>query len=173
MVEVPAAEPAVADLRSRYDATSSLGVPAHITVLFPFMSPDEITSDVLREAQGALTAVKPFEFSLTKVGRFPVTSYLCPEPPEPFNALTNALVGRFPMFRPYGGAHGDIVPHLTVAHGDSERADSAAVELERRLSMLDPIRTWCSAVTLLENSSGRWKRMHVIELGARNVHTLG
>jgi 2'-5' RNA ligase len=164
LVEVSAAEPAVAELRSRYDATFSLGVPAHITVLFPFMSPDKITSNVLHEAQSALTVVRPFEFSLTKVGRFAVTTYLCPDPAEPFIALTNALVERFPNFRPYGGAHGGIIPHLTVAHGDSEHADSAAAELERRLCVLDPIRTRCSAVTLLENSSGRWKRMHMIDL---------
>jgi hypothetical protein len=76
------------------------------------------------------------------------------------------------MFRPFGGAHGNIIPHLTVAHGDSEHAESAAVELERRLSELNPIRTWCSSVTLLENSSGRWERMHVIDLRVGNVHTV-
>nr|WP_223964662.1 2'-5' RNA ligase family protein [Burkholderia diffusa] len=164
VVEVPVAESTVADLRSRFDATSGLGVPAHITVLFPFMQPDEITPDVLHQAQSALSNVQPFEFSLRKVERFAVTTYLAPDPPEPFVALTAALVERFPMFRPYGGAHDGVVPHLTVAHGDAATANLVAVELEHRLSAREAIRMCCSAVSLLENSSGRWRKMHVIDL---------
>ncbi|MEK7890438.1 2'-5' RNA ligase family protein [Burkholderia contaminans] len=164
VVEVPAAESTVADLRSRFDATSEQGVPAHITILFPFMPPDEITSDVLCQAQRALSVVQPFEFSLRKVERFALTTYLAPDPPEPFVALTTALVERFPIFRPYGDAHDDIVPHLTVAHGDAAAAHLAAVELEHRLSAQEAIRTCCRSVTLLENSSGRWRKMHVIDL---------
>lgn len=164
VVEVPAAEPAVSELRSRFDATARLGIPAHITVLFPFMSPDEITADVLREAQSALSVVQSFQFTLTTIGRFSTTTYLSPVPPEPFVALTTALVERFPRFLPYGGAHAGVVPHLTVAHGDDAQAKRAAVELERRLCALEPIRTECTAVTLLENASGRWKPMHTFGL---------
>ncbi|NRO99592.1 2'-5' RNA ligase family protein [Paraburkholderia sp. NMBU_R16] len=164
VVEVPAAESAVSELRSRFDATAKLGVPAHITVLFPFMAPDEITAHILRQAQSALSVAQPFRFALTKIGRFATTTYLSPVPPEPFVALTTALVERFPMFRPYGGAHDGVVPHLTVAHGGDAIADFAAVELERRLCALEPIRTECNSVTLLGNTSGRWKRMHVFDL---------
>ncbi|RZF24489.1 2'-5' RNA ligase family protein [Paraburkholderia sp. UYCP14C] len=166
IVEVPAAESAVAELRSRFDASAALGVPAHVTVLFPFLSPDEITSDILRQAQAVLSSVKAFEFSLTSIGRFAITTYLAPDPSEPFVALTTALVERFPIFRAYGGAHAGIVPHLTVAHGNAEIADSAALELEHRLGELAPIRTCCSSVTLLENSSGRWRKMHLFDLPA-------
>jgi len=164
VVEVAAAESAVADLRSRFDATCHLGVPAHITVLFPFMPPDEITPDVLRQAESALSVVQSFEFSLRRVERFAVTTYLSPDPPDPFIALTTALVERFPKFRPYGGAYDGVVPHLTVAHGDAATAHFAAVELERRLSVRQAIRTCCNSVALLQNSSGRWRRMHVIDL---------
>jgi hypothetical protein len=164
VVEVPAAESAVAELRHRFDATAALGVPAHVTVLFPFMSPDEITPDALRQAQGALSVVRAFEFSLTMIGRFATTTYLAPDPPQPLIALTTALVERFPMFGPYGGAHSGIVPRLTVAHGNADEADAAAVELEHRLDALAPIRTSCGYVTLLENSSGRWRKMHIFDL---------
>ena len=164
VVEVPAAESLVGELRSRFDATSKLGVPAHITVLFPFMAPDEITSDVLCEAQTALNAVQSFGFSLPKIGRFAATAYLSPAPSEPFVALTTALTQRFPMFRPYGDAHERTVPHLTVAYGDASNAVAAAAELEQRLCASGPIRTRCKSVTLLENSSGRWREMHVFSL---------
>ncbi|MBJ9594345.1 MULTISPECIES: 2'-5' RNA ligase family protein [Burkholderia] len=171
VVEVSAAEPAVADLRRRFDASASLGVPPHITLLFPFMSPDEITSTVIRQSESALSFVPSFDFSLTQIGRFPTTTYLTPDPAEPFVALTTALVERFPGYRPYGGVHDGTIPHLTVAHGDAATANSAAIALEERLRMLAPIRTRCSSVSLLENTSGRWKQMHVFELPAINVRS--
>ncbi|WP_174996734.1 2'-5' RNA ligase family protein [Burkholderia lata] len=164
VVEVPAAEPTVAHLRRRFDASASLGVPAHITLLFPFMSPDQITPDVIHQARSALRVVPSFEFSLTQVGRFETTAYLSPAPADPFVALTTALVECFPTYRPYGGAYDHIVPHLTVAHGDAVAAQAAAIELEERLRVLAPIRTQCRSVSLLENSSGIWKQMHVIDL---------
>ena len=40
-----------------------------------------------------------------------------PEPPEPFVELTQAVWRRWPDHAPYGGAHREIVPHLTVAVG--------------------------------------------------------
>ncbi|QVN22917.1 2'-5' RNA ligase family protein [Burkholderia pyrrocinia] len=171
VVEVSAAEPAVADLRRRFDASASLGVPAHITLLFPFMSPDEITSDVIRQSESALSLVPSFDFSLTQIGRFPTTTYLTPDPVEPFVALTTALVKRFPKYRPYGGVHDGTIPHLTVAHGDAATANSAATALEERLRILEPIRTRCSSVSLLENSSGCWKQMRVFDLPAINMRS--
>lgn len=164
VVRVPAAESLVGELRNRFDATSQLGVPAHITVLYPFMPPDEISSDVLRKAKMALNTVPSFEFSLASVGRFATTAYLSPAPPEPFIALTTALAECFPMYRPYAGAYESVVPHLTVAHGSAENAHSAAVELEHRLFVSEPIQTRCTSVALLENSSGRWKQMHAFDL---------
>ncbi|WP_050978197.1 2'-5' RNA ligase family protein [Bordetella petrii] len=57
IVKVPQAEAMVGDLRARFDAVSQLGVPAHITILFPFMAPDQVTQAVLQRVQVALRAV--------------------------------------------------------------------------------------------------------------------
>lgn len=164
VVTVPAIEPLVKNLRNRFDATSKLGAPAHITVLFPFMPPDEITLDVLCLAQAALNTVPSFKFSWNGVGRFPTTAYLVPHPPEPFIALTTALTERFPTYRPYGGAHKTTVPHLTVAHGEAAHAHAAATELEPQLGAWSATQMTCDTVTLIENSSGRLKEMHVFQL---------
>jgi len=166
IVKVPEAEHVVGELRDRFDATARLAAPAHITVLFPFMSPGEITSVVIHLAQAAVDTVSSFVFSLEEIGRFPATTYLSPDPPDPFVSLTKALIQRFPMFLPYGGAHEGIVPHLTVAHGDALNARAVELELERRLRLCRPIRATCNAVTLIENSSGLWKEMHVFDLRA-------
>ncbi|SFQ43592.1 2'-5' RNA ligase superfamily protein [Variovorax sp. OK605] len=164
VVKVPAAEPLAADLRRRYDATVALGVPAHITVLVPFMDPARVTPDVLARAQQALARTPSFAFSLARVGRFPETAYLAPEPAAPFIAMTLALVGAFPGFLPYGGEHEGVIPHLSVAHGDARHAEEAAAELQARLAASGPVHARCTEVTLLENSSGRWQDMHVFRL---------
>ena len=47
VVPVPEAEPWVKDLRERYDPIAAVGMPAHITVLFPFIPPDLLTDNDL------------------------------------------------------------------------------------------------------------------------------
>jgi len=163
-VKVPSAEPLVADLRQRFDATTKLGVPAHITVLVPFMDAQHITPAVLDRARHALNRVAAFSFSLDRVARFPETAYLAPEPPEPFIAMTKALVDAFPDFQPYGGEHEGVIPHLTVAHGNPLEADAAVAELQGRLEASGKIQADCASVMLIENSTGRWEEMHVFHL---------
>lgn len=164
IVKVPEAELVVAPLRARYDATSQLGVPAHVTILFPFMEPSYVTPAVLQRLQTALNSVPAFSYSLTSVGRFDASTYLAPSPPEPFILLTEIVTRAFPEFPPYGGLHSGTVPHLTVAHGDTSNAAVAAIDLEFRLRAYAEIQARCNSVVMLENVSGFWQEMHVFEL---------
>ena len=70
-VPVPEAEPWVKDLRERYDPVATAGVPAHITILFPFILPDLITESDLAKTTETFQRFRPFEFRLEQVGRFP------------------------------------------------------------------------------------------------------
>ena len=164
IVRVPEAEACVGALRERYDASVKIGVPAHITVLVPFMSPERITDAVLRQAHAALNAVPAFSFSLRQVARFPTTTYLVPEPAQPFIDLTRSLVSSFPEYPPFRGEHDSIVPHLTVAHGSAMEAQAAANELARAVQAHGPTHSVCASVVLLENSSGHWRQMHAFAL---------
>lgn len=105
-----------------------------------------------------------FDFSLSKVGRFPLTAYLAPEPAEPFVALTQRLAKAFPDFPPFAGAFDTIVPHLTIAHGDAADAEVAHAEMAESIRQHGPIHARCSAVELLSNASGVWTQMHVFVL---------
>jgi len=78
--------------------------------------------------------------------------------------LTAAVAGEFPDFPPYAGQHDGTIPHLTVAHGNVEDARRAAAELQARLRSGPAVRAVCDTVSLFENSSGRWREMHVFEL---------
>lgn len=162
-VNVPEAEPFVGALRSRLDPSAALGMPAHITVLYPFMPPEEITQEVLGNIRRALCSVSPFSFALARVARFPGALYVAPEPAAPFVALTRRLVDQFPGYLPYGGRHAGIVPHLTVAQAAEAEHDVAEAHLSARLPGAG-IPATCSEVVLIENSSGLWKPMHSFPL---------
>ena len=166
IVRVPEAEPWIGALRERFDPSAAQGVPAHITVLYPFMPPGLVTEQVLSEIRQALHQAKPFDFQLSQVGRFPVTTYLAPDPAAPFVSLTRRLVRRFPAYPPYGGEHQGVVPHLTVAHGSVEEASLAEAELRAALAERGAVSSTCTEVVLLENSSGAWKEMQAFRLSS-------
>jgi 2'-5' RNA ligase len=157
ILRVPEAEPFVARLRERFDPVARLGVPAHVTLLFPFASPERITAEVLRDAGAIVSAAAAFPFRLARIERFPGTLYLAPEPAAPFVALTEALARRFPEFPPYEGQFDTIIPHLTVAHGTQEELRVAELELRHTWPVSGVEIRSCGAVSLIENSSGRWK----------------
>ena len=163
-INVPEAEPYVRALRERLDPSAKLGVPAHITVLYPFMSPEQITEAVLNRVRLALSCAVTFRFRLARIDRFPNALYLAPEPAEPFIALTERLVHEFPTYLPYGGQHDSVVPHLTVAQANETEQSLAEAHLFNALPAHVGIEARCNDVELIENSSGRWQRMHSFPL---------
>lgn len=166
VVRVPEAEALVRDLRERHDPSAADGVPAHVTVLVPFLAPADATA-ADTEALRALFGCQPaFDAVFARVGRFPATAWLAPEPAAPFIALTGALVARWPQCRPYGGAFGPVVPHLTAADGSAAAADAVEHELRRRLAAHGPVRARCREVEWIDNRGGRFERRAVFALGA-------
>ena len=61
-------------------------VPAHITLLFPFVPLDQLDTagNVLRDL---LAEVPPFEITLDGYGHFSTTTYLKPADPTPIKAI--------------------------------------------------------------------------------------
>ena len=143
IVAIPEAEPAVGALRLAHDWSAPLGVPPHVTILFPFADSADVDEEAIAELVGGFAS---FEFELDRVGRFddgPV--WLHPEPSAPFAALIDAVWRRFPDYPPYEGAFDVVIPHLTVS--------DVPIELDVAL----PIRATAREVTLLEEAAGgRW-----------------
>ena len=165
IVKVPTAEPLVGALREQFDETTKLGVPAHITILVPFMDPKYVDAEVLKKAKSIFARTQAFSFRFQSVGRFPETAYLAPEPLAPFIAMTRALAAAFPDYPPYAGIHEGTVPHLTVAHGSEAIASKAEEILRVKLAQNGPIHARCTCVTLIENASGHWRQLHTFQLG--------
>jgi hypothetical protein len=70
LILVPAAEPVVGAYRARLDAGARDGVPAHLTVLYPFLRPALIDDAVLTSLAVLFGASPVFTFSLDRVGWF-------------------------------------------------------------------------------------------------------
>ena len=165
IVAVPEAEPLVKALRDRFDSSAAVGVPAHITILYPFMPPNEITPEVLHELHEFFAQFSAFEFTLPELRRFTDVLYLAPSPAEPFKALIAAVAERYPDYPPYGGAFPDVIPHLTIA--DVDKPDQLDA-IEREFMILHgaqlPVKARANEVLLIDNTSRRWEVRQAFQL---------
>jgi len=161
---VPEAERYIARYRDRYDPSARRNVPAHVTVLYPFMAPAQIDAPVLEKLRAIARAVPGFEYRMARTQRFPVALYLDPEPAAPYAALTEGVFRAFPDYPPFEGKFETVVPHVTVAHGDEPLL--CEIEVELRIALpASGIHARCHELVLIENSTGRWEQMHVFPLG--------
>ncbi len=155
---------AIARLRRRWDRAAGAGVPAHVTILFPFLAPERLTPTDRRALAEIATGQEPFDVRFARVGRFPGVVYLVPEPSDPFARLTAEVVARFPDFPPYGGAFDGVVPHLTVTEADG--ADLDAISDRAATSLPFGCRITALEV-IVEGDDGRWRPRWRIPLGVR------
>jgi hypothetical protein len=100
IVPIPAAEELVGSFRSCFDPSASWGIPAHVTVLYPFKPPSQIDSVVVAGLKTVFGQFTPFtaSFSLAVVDHQML--YLLPEPQSVFIAMTRAMIKAFPDYLP-------------------------------------------------------------------------
>lgn len=160
-VTVPEAEPAVRRWRNQFDLSAAVGMPAHITVLYPFLHRSLIDADVASELSAIFARHDAFDLRLVRCERFPDLIHLRPEPGAPLRALTEAVAARWPEAPPYGGQFTAIVPHLTIAYS-RDPALLAAIEADVSHSL--PIAAHVSAVRLHVYAGGRWREEQAFPL---------
>jgi 2'-5' RNA ligase len=167
VILVPETEALVQSFRDRYDPAAKSGMPAHITLLYPFKSPNEIDARVLHTLSHCFSRFPPFKFSLAKINQFPgETLYLVPEPEDPFRELTLDIWRCYPGTPPYRGRYSTVVPHLTVADRMGEqRLAEVAREFEEASQGYLPIQTEAREVALMDSRSGRWEINTTFKLG--------
>nr|WP_055505017.1 2'-5' RNA ligase family protein [Nonomuraea pusilla] len=152
---VEEAEPVAGPWRRRFDSFASVGVPAHVTVLVPFLDIERIDSGVMDDLRALVGEHDPFTVRFEGCRRFPGVLYLAPTPDQPFRALTEAVVTRWPEAPPYGGQFADVVPHLTVAHGQEGHVLD---EVEAALATRLPVTADVGSVSLFVCDGDRWHR---------------
>ncbi|MFG2873489.1 2'-5' RNA ligase family protein [Streptomyces sp. NPDC048337] len=162
IVTVPEAEAAVRKWRERFDPSAEAGVPAHVTVLFPFLAESRVDALVHTALAEVIAGHEVFDVRFEKCGRLPGVLYLVPEPDTRLRRLTEAVVERWPEAPPYGGRFADIVPHLTVAQGqEAALMEEMEDDLHRRL----PVTSRVTSVELMVHDGAAWRPRASFPLG--------
>lgn len=161
LIPVPEADSVVGRWRYELDPVAAAGVPAHITLVVPWLPPAEITDADLEELEKELADDRAFDFQLARVDWFGRrVLWVAPEPAAPFLALTNRLAERFGT-APWEDEFDEVIPHLTVAHAtDGVELVPVAADLATRL----PVRCRAREVWVMIGGGARWELRHQIRL---------
>ncbi|HSG86197.1 MAG TPA: 2'-5' RNA ligase family protein [Candidatus Limnocylindrales bacterium] len=139
-------------------ASAALGVPAHITLLFPFKGSDELREADRRRIAAILRATGPIPFRLATARHWDDVRYLAVEPGEPFTRLVERLVAAYPTWTPYGGAF-PYVPHVTISEG-APGEHPAIADPRRPLERIAD-----RALLIEEGDDGRWRTRWRFHMG--------
>lgn len=173
VLRIPEVEHVVSRWRTLHDPSAAEGMPAHVTLVYPFRAREEIDE----EAEASLTYLfaqsAPFDLHFHETRRFPVTSvlWLAPQNPAPIVSLVRALGLAFPEHLPYAGAHPDTVPHLTVANLKTRNVTVADLDRIEREFMGEakahlPLRARVTAATLFhKHQDAVWREVKQFPLG--------
>lgn len=168
LVPVLEADPKLSPFREKLDPTQRQGMPAHVTVVVPFIPPAMMNDSTLTTLSVLFGQFSCFDFTLSRVAWFDKrVIYLAPDPSAPFRRIVEAVVRDFPDYPPYEGVFDDIIPHVTVGESGRWRKRSramrrAASEVERLL----PIHSRASEIWLMVHhaETGRWDRVETFLL---------
>lgn len=134
---VPEAEALVGRWRREHDPSAARGVPAHVTLLYPFLPAGQVDEGVLGELEWFFAGVDAFPLVFDAVGEFGAEGvvFLAPATEE-LAELTGALARRWPECPPYAGKHERPVPHLTAVHSpDAVVRAEACAQLQQGLPL--------------------------------------
>jgi len=153
----PALDGRVGDIRERHDPAARQGMPAHVTVLYPFMDPVKFGPTQRARLAEVIRGFAGFDLSFSRVGRFPEALWAAPEPARPVLALVEAIAAAFPEYPPYGGQFQTVIPHATLALG--EGLDLGALEPEVRARLSPPVVQAVDGVSLFTTVRRRWREI--------------
>jgi 2'-5' RNA ligase len=171
VIALPELDPLLQPWRSRFH-NDIKDLPAHVTLLAPWIAPADITDDDLRLVSELAGQWSRFEVSFSDLRTFEAAApgaaavhWLAPEPDEPFRQLIDDLMTTWPEYPPYGGAYGnDPTPHLTVANAAMTGDELTA--MREHIGPALPVRTVAEQLLVLQVVSGRCERRGAFRLGA-------
>lgn len=159
-------------LLHQYAPDALLRVPAHLTVLFPFVPPERL-DDASHKVSKICSDMAPFEVTMSGYGFFPNVAFMSPVDHEPIKAVFRRIYAVFPECPPYGGDFGeDLHPHMTVGVFATEAEREAVV-----LPDYEPITFRVDRLHILQGIAKAalpWITHDIIPLGAsENAHGSG
>ncbi len=155
LVPVPEAEALVGEWRAAHDPTARAGVPAHITLVVPWVPPEQIKQEHFEELEELLAHWEPFDYTLEEVRWFGRrVLWLAPSPAAPFKKLTSLLADHFET-PPWQGEFPEVVPHLTVGLASDAGASSLS-EAAKDLASKLPLKCRASQVDVMCGDGADW-----------------
>jgi 2'-5' RNA ligase len=168
-VELPASLLAV---RHAGDRMAARGVPPHVTVLFPFLRVDALTSDVHADLASVARMQQQFAARFDSVERREQAVWLLPADQRPFLRLTAAIAARWPDHPPYEGVHDELIAHLTLVETSDVVILGTAWVAASRSGHFDVAVTELTVIT--EDAGGQWHTHWRLPMGpAPSRPTLG
>lgn len=157
VVLVPEAEPVVRFFREKFDPSAALGMPAHITINYPFQAGQSSLPDLFEKLKSLFSKCPPIHFLLGNIDQFPGVLYLEPNPVSPFIELIQAAAREFPESPPYNGEFNEIIPHLTIAQIKEEKHfDEIKSEFCEFSQGLLPVVATAEYVCFMDNRDENW-----------------
>jgi 2'-5' RNA ligase len=162
VIPVQAADALLAAVGTRYPGTVREGVPAHVSLLYPFVAAAELDERV-SGALGELVAEQaPMPVQLAECYHREGFVALRPDPIDGLRELISKTHRRWPDVVPYEGAYRDVEPHVTVALRCSEET---AVTIEREVTARLPLSAELREAWLVA-FEGQWLVRGRFEFGA-------
>ena len=163
VVPFPEAEAVMGDFRRAHTPSGRDGMPAHATIIAPFIHASSISLPESATIRDTLRRFVAFDVSLEAFGCFEHIGclYLEPDPSEPFVGITEALLAIHPEID-YPPEGLENVPHVTVGGHLTEEQQQ---EIKRALAPHLPVHTRAKRVVLAERGEdGRWFDREVFPL---------
>ena len=130
-----------------HDWPARRGVPAHITLVGPFLAPSKVTSETLVLLRQIFAGRQPLAVALSELRLLGSSACLIPDAIEPLRALSDALCATWRDVTPKSDQY-----HVTLARNcDSTLFDQVAAELLPTL----PLRGYVTEAVLVERHMNR------------------
>jgi hypothetical protein len=127
VIPVPGADLLLARAATRSDGVRP-GVPAHVSLLYPFVPVAELHDSALGELGEVFERQTALDVEFDRCRRRDNFVFLQPSPLQPVMDLVDELRQRWPDVVPYEGRYGhQVEPHLTITLG-ADAAQATAVE---------------------------------------------
>lgn len=148
-----------------WTALATVGVPPHISVLFPWRRAPLSAQDI-DDLRLATEAIQAFPIRFVGVDTFPNgTIFATIEPSESLISLMKRTWDAFTDTPPYSGEFEHPQPHLTLAKCPEEDMTTVLGEMEARLSPVLPLDVQVGSLTVLEQQpDDRWLTTATIAL---------
>ena len=162
----PKLEHHIAEFRREAILPTMYGLMAHLTVIFPFMPQDKVTTAVSQTLTSLFQQIEPIAYTLDGLARFPGVLYLKMVDERPFIHLIQAVEQAFPAYPSFGGEYDTIVPHVTVAKTDDNQAlEHLEARFVKQFPNLLTVSGCCGEVWLIEKVGDNYQKQTTFQLG--------